>query len=143
MITLRVETDWEEGKPGMHARAGMHKIVLDEAKANGGDDLGPNPMQYLLSSLGGCFIGMGRMVAEEMGLKIDHIRVRCEGDINRDGLLGKNPAVRPGCQEIRLAVTVKSTESAENLREWQEKVEARCPVKDCLLNPTPIAVSIA
>lgn len=140
MVTMRAEIDWENGKPGMHARAGMHKIVIDEPAANGGDDLGPNPMQYLMSCLGGCFIAMGRMVAGEMDLTIDHLRCRVEGDLNRDGLLGKDPAVRAGCQEIRMTITAKTAEPEDKMKVWLEKVEARCPVKDCIENPTSIKV---
>ena len=141
MLTMKVETNWENGTPGIHARAGMHKIVMDEAKANGGDDLGANPMQHLLSSLGGCFIGIGRMIAEEMRLELGRIRCRVEGDIDRDGLLGKDPNVRPGCQEIRIAVEVQTDEPAERVQAWLGKVEARCPVKDIILNPTPVIIA--
>lgn len=141
MLTMKVETNWESGTPGIHARAGMHKIIMDEAKANGRNDLGANPMQHLLSSLGGCFIGIGRMIAEEMNLKLDRIRCRVEGDLDRDGLLGKNPNVRPGCQEIRITVEVKSDEPEERIRAWLETVEARCPVKDIVLNPTPVIIA--
>lgn len=141
MITFKVETNWENGKPGMRARAGKHEIIMDEPKSNGGDDLGPNPLQYLLSSLGGCFMAMGRMVAGEMKLKIDSMRCRLEGDLNPDGLAEKDASVRPGYQEIRLSIQVVSSEPDDKLKTWLEKVEKRCPVKDCLVNPTPIKVS--
>lgn len=140
MLTFKVESNWEAGKPGTRSRAGKHEIVIDEPVSAGGNDLGPNPMQYLLSSLGGCFIAMGRMVAGEMGLKIDHMRCRVEGDINPDGLAEKDPAVRPGLQEVRLAFDVKSAEPADKIAAWLKKVEKRCPVKDCLEHPVTVKV---
>lgn len=142
MLTMRVETDWLSGGDGVQARAGLHRMVMDEPKAMGGTDLGPNPMQFLLSGLGGCFIGVGRIIAKEKGLDISHIRCRVEGDINPDGMSGKDPSVRSGCLEIRMTVDVDSPESAEKIAEWLDEVEKRCPVRDCVANATQVKVAL-
>ncbi len=141
MLTFKVESNLDSSEHAIRTRAGKFEVIIDEPKAAGGSDLGPNPLQYLLSSLGGCFIAMGRMVAGEMGLKIDHMRCRVEGDLNPDGLAEKDPKVRPGFQEIRLEIEVKTAEPADKMQKWLEKVEKRCPVKDCLVSPTPVKVT--
>lgn len=85
---------------------------------------------------------MGRVVAREKNLDITHIRCRVEGDINPDGMTGKFPEVRPGCQEIRMTVEVDSPEPEEKIREWLDEVEMRCPVRDCVANATPVKVAL-
>lgn len=142
MITMRVEANWEAPQSASYARAGMHKIILDEPVAMGGEDLGANPMQYLFSALAGCTIGMGRMVAKEMELDIKRITCRVEGDIDRDGLTGANPDIRPGCQEIRMTVSVDSAEPKETIAAWLAIVEKRCPVRDTVANATPIIINL-
>lgn len=140
MWNFKVETHWE-GKPSIEARAGKHKFVLDEPESGGGTDLGPNQLQYLLASLGGCFTAMGRLVAKEMGLKLDSIDTKVEADLDPAGLLGKDPKVRPGFQEIRLQVQVKTGEPADKMATWLETTKKRCPVEDILAHPTPIKVT--
>ncbi len=142
MITFRADVKWE-GHPAMHAKTGKHELILDEVAAAGGTDKGPNPLQYLLSSLGGCFIAMGRLVASEMGLKIDGIRCLVEGDLNPDGLHAKDPKVRPGLLAIRMKLETKTAEPKDKMASWLIQVEARCPVKNCLTVPVPIAVTPA
>ena len=140
MLTFKVEANWENGTPPIKIRAGKHEVIIDEPVSAGGTDAGPNPLQMLLSCLGGCFIAMGRVVAKEMNLKIDHVRCRVEGDVNPDGMMEKDPKVRPGLLEVRLSVQCKSSEPADKLKAWVAKVEKRCAVKDVIMNPTPIKV---
>lgn len=141
MPVIKVETTLNCSEHVIRGSAGHFAILLDEPKSAGGTDQGASPLQYLLTSLGGCFIAMGRMVAGEMGLKLDSIRCAVEGEIDFAGLSEKDPNVRPGFKEIRLKLEVKSNEPADKIRLWEEKVEKRCPVKDCLVNPTPVKVS--
>ena len=142
MLTIRADTEWVGGRPGTTVRAGKHHVMMDEPQSTGGDDLGPNPMQFLLAGIGGCLIGMGRLVARERNLSISRIRCRVEGDVNPDGMTAADPAVRPGCQEIRLILEVDSEESNETLRDWLETVERRCPVRDTVANATPVTVRL-
>lgn len=140
MVTITAETNWDASKVDMDARGGRHQLTIDEVPAAGGTDLGPGPIQYLLMGLGGCFMTLGKIVAGEMGLKIQHMRCKLEGDLDTDGMFAKNPAVRPGLQEIRLGIEVKSDEPDAKLKAWLEQVEARCPIKDSLSRPVPIKV---
>lgn len=141
MVTISAETNWDESKVDMDARAGKHKMLIDEVPAAGGTDLGPGPIQYLLVGLGGCFMTLGRIVAGEMGLKIQHMRCRLEGDLDTDGMFAKDPAVRPGLQEIRLNIEVKTDEPADKMKSWLQQVESRCPIKDSLSRPVPFKVT--
>ena len=136
MITMGIDANWDKTDSATHVRAGRHKFLIDDD--NGGK--GPNAMQFMLSGMAGCLIGVGLMVAGEMGLDIGKIACRVEGDIDPAGYTGKDASVRPGCQEIRMTMEVKSPEPAEKIRDWLAVTEKRCPVRDCVANATPVKV---
>lgn len=133
MNTMRIDASWDKSDSATHMRAGKHRYLVDDA-----GDKGPTAMQLMLSSMAGCLIGMGLMVAKEKGLDIVKFGVRVEGDLDPAGYTGKDPSVRPGCQEIRMTVEVESPESDEAIRDWLATAEKRCPVRDCVANATPV-----
>lgn len=141
MITLASDTQWNSSEAPVHVRTGKHRFVIDDPESSGGTDTAPTAMQYLISALGGCFIGMARLIAGEMGLRLDSVRCRLEGDLDLDGLMGKNPDVRPGLQEVRMKLEIASDASPEQLEKFVQQVEKRCPVKNCLDLPVPIKVT--
>ena len=138
MNTMRIDANWDKSDSATHVRAGRHKFLIDDA----GSDKGPTAMHFMLSGMAGCLIGMGLMVAKEKGLDIGKIACRVEGDLDPAGYTGKDPSVRPGCQEIRMTVEVESSEPAEKIRDWLAVTEKRCPVRDCVANATPVKLTL-
>lgn len=136
-MKIRAEAHWD-GQPAIKAKAGKHEFFLDEVEAAGGTDKGPSPMQNLLASLGACLIAMGRLVASEMGLKIDAMNAAVEGELDNAGLMDKDPNVRPGMQQITVKLNVTSSEPADKLNQWFETTERRCPVRDVIVHGTTV-----
>ncbi|CAM3875859.1 OsmC family protein [Alkalicoccus chagannorensis] len=125
MMTFNVHAESEGLK--LDAEAGRHKLVFDEGSSMGGMDQGPNPMQTALASLAACENITANMVAREMGLELEGIEFTIEGSFNPKGFMG-DTSVRPYFETVQIQAKVDADASEEQLRDLQEKVEARCPV---------------
>jgi uncharacterized OsmC-like protein len=123
-------------------RTGAHTFKVDEPPALGGDDAAANPVQFALASLGSCQAITYRIWATHLGIEIDSITVRTEGDLDLRGFFGVDDGIRPGFTAVRLEVTVKGPESSERYAELAAAVDQHCPVLDLFQNPVPVTRSL-
>ena len=64
------------GRLTQRVRVGRHALLADEPVAQGGDDAGPGPYDYLLAALGACTSMTMRLYAERKGIAAERIAVR-------------------------------------------------------------------
>jgi uncharacterized OsmC-like protein len=114
-----------------------HKVTIDEPERAGGTDLGMNPLELLLSSLGACQTIMAQSYADKMGIQYDRLVIELEGDLDTGGYKGK-PGAKVGLEEIRYIVHMDSNEPQEKIEEFIHYIEAHCPALDTLINPTKV-----
>ena len=114
-----------------------HKITIDEPERVGGTDLGMNPLELLLSSLGACQTIMAQSYADKMGVQYDQLEIELEGDLDTGGYKGK-PGAKVGLEEIRYKIQMVSNEPQEKIDEFIHFIEAHCPALDSLINPTKV-----
>jgi uncharacterized OsmC-like protein len=119
-------------------RTGAHTFKVDEPEALGGTDVAANPVQYALASLGSCQAITYRIWAEQLGIEVDTVSVRVEGDLDLRGFFGVDDTIRPGFTGVRIEVSVKGPESAERYQELATAVDQHCPVLDLFQNPVPV-----
>jgi uncharacterized OsmC-like protein len=119
-------------------RAGSHTFTVDEPPALGGGGIAPNPVEYALASLGSCQAITYRFWAEHLGVSLDTLTVRVEGDLDIRGFFGFDDNVRPGFTAVRVAVSVTGPETAQRYQELAAAVDEHCPVLDLFRNPVPV-----
>lgn len=141
-LTLSV-TGKKQGPTLLDVKARSFTMLVDEPENLGGEDRGPNPVEYLLASLAGCLNVVGAVVAKEMGLVYRGLTIKVEGDLNPERFMGRSMAERAGFKRIR-ATLEPDMQADESTREkWLETVELRCPISDNLLNPVPVSITLA
>jgi uncharacterized OsmC-like protein len=98
----------------------------------------------LLGALAACAQITCQMVAAAMGIPIEHIDVKVEGDLDLSGTLGISKDVPVGFEKLRLQFDVRAPQAtADQLRALREKSEQYCVVMQTLLHPPKIATTWA
>lgn len=124
-------------------RAGRHTFTIDEPASLGGSDLGANPVEHLLASLGACQVITYQVWAAKLGIAVDSIEIDLSGDLDVRGFFGVDPDVRPGFQSIEVNVRLSGPESDERYAELTATVDEHCPVLDVLTNAVPVSLAHA
>ena len=119
------------------------EFTIDKKKSFGGDDEGPNPLEFILGSWAGCLNIVCHIVADEKDLNLTHLEFEIEGDIDTDRFLGNADDVRAGYQNLRVNITTDIDADNEVIEEWLTEVEQRCPISDNIANTTPTNLSVA
>ena len=114
------------------------EVACDEPVESGGTNLGMNPVELLLASLGSCMTIAAFYLAPAQGINVSAFSVELEGDVDPDGFMGLNPDVRNGFSEIRITPHISCDAPADRAREFVELVASRCPVHDTLSHGTSI-----
>jgi uncharacterized OsmC-like protein len=128
------------GEERRHERAfGMdadHPAVLV------GEDNAPTPVEYVLHALAACLTAGLVNIAAARGITLTDVRSTVSGDIDLNGILGLNPDVRNGYQNISVRFTVKGDAQADKLRALVEQSRARSAVYDILTGSVPVAIDV-
>ncbi|MEZ5669660.1 MAG: OsmC family protein [Alphaproteobacteria bacterium] len=119
-----------------------HRLTVDEPQQLGGTDAGPNPVELILAALGTCQEITYKAYATALGIPLDSVSVKLEGDLDLRGFFAVKDDVRPGYQAIRGTVRIESGASPEALAQLRDVVNAHCPVLDIISNPVPVKLDL-
>jgi uncharacterized OsmC-like protein len=107
-----------------------------------GRDNGPTPVEFVLHALAACFTAGLANIAAARGIRLTEVRSTVTGDIDLNGILGLDPSIRNGYQNITVRFTVKGDAPAERLRELVEQSQARSAVYDIITNRVPVSIEV-
>jgi uncharacterized OsmC-like protein len=141
MKTISIEANLDE-KFKVEVKAGDRVIYVDQPKAAGGTEAGPNPLEYFFTALAGCIATAARITANQKKIKLNGMNMKVEGSFDTEVLLGKSRENRAGMTDIKIILNIDSDMSAEEKKAFMTEVEGRCPVSDNIANTTPIMLEI-
>jgi uncharacterized OsmC-like protein len=128
---LREEDDREE-----------RLFEIDEPRVLCGEDLGANPVEYLLVALSGCLTTSLIAHATAKGIEISRLSSRYEGDLDLRGFLGLSEEVPVGFQTIRVFFTIEADISEAEKVELLKMAQKYSPVFNTIAKATPVSVHL-
>ena len=107
-----------------------------------GRDNGPTPVEFVLHALAACLTAGLANIAAARGVRLTEVRSTVEGDIDLNGILGLDPAVRNGYQHVAVRFTIRGDAPAATLREIVDQSRARSAVYDVITNGVPVTIDV-
>lgn len=120
------------------ARIRNFSFNIDEPAELGGSDSAPNPVEYVLASLGACQEILYSAYASFLGIELDDVQVKVKGSLDLKGLFGIDKSVRPGFQKVEFETVITSSAPENQIKELANIVENHCPVLDIISNQTEV-----
>lgn len=110
------------------------EFTMDEPKNLGGTDQGMNPVEALLSAVGGCKVIVAQSFARAKRIKLNSIKITVDGELDTDGFTGKNPEAKVGLTDLDTHYQIDADNTKEEIEEFVDFIEATCPVIDTIAN---------
>ncbi|ESU29581.1 hypothetical protein FLJC2902T_00490 [Flavobacterium limnosediminis JC2902] len=103
---------------------------------------GPSPTDYLLAGFAGSINAVGLIVAKELGIELQSLEVEIIGELETKKINGIQTRSRAGFRKIDVVVKPISDAPLVLLKEWIDTVKGRCPLRDNLINSTPVILTL-
>ena len=106
---------------------------------NSGD---PSPAEFLLAGFAGSINAVGKLVAIELGIELESLLVEISGELETKKAEGLKTRSRAGFRKIEVLVKPTSDAPLGLLKQWLDEVKERCPLRDNLINTTPVLLTL-
>src|ERR1700743_3208085 len=107
------------------------------------EDNGVTPIENLLVGLASCLTAGVASVAQNRGSQLRSVESTVEGNHDIRGILGVDPDVRNGFNDIKVTFAIDADASQEEIEALVAQSQKRSAVFDALTNPTDITVEVA
>jgi uncharacterized OsmC-like protein len=128
------------GEERSHER--MFVFDADHPAVLVGQDRGPTPTEFVLHALAACLTAGLANIAAARRVKLTEVCSTVTGDIDLNGILGLDPDVRNGYEQITVRFTITGDAPAEKLREIVDQSRARSAVYDIITNRVPVTIEV-
>lgn len=117
-------------------------VLADEGDHLGGEDLAPNPAEYLLAAVAMCQVVTYRSVARSLGIPIDRLEITATGTMDWRGMLGLDRSIPPGFRSIECTARIESPADPDRIRRLADRVRRYCGVSDTIRRPVDLTESL-
>ncbi|MBC8946182.1 OsmC family protein [Xenorhabdus indica] len=117
-------------------------FYLDEPESLGGKDEAMTPVEALLSAFGACQNMVAKSFASAHKINLIDIKVELEGELDLDGIKGKNKNAKIGFSKITSKYYIKADNTDQEIRDFIQFVESNCPILDTIVNTPEMVTEI-
>ena len=153
-FTWRASTEWVRGTrtettvddySGLgetHSHKTSFSYTADHPEVFASEDNGPTPVEYVLVGLTTCLTAGVAAVAQNRNIQLKSVKASIEGDMNILGILGGDPEVRNGFNDIRVHFDIDADASPAEIEALVAQSQKRSAVFDVVTNPSNVSVSV-
>ena len=125
-----------------HDHKSVFSYTADHPEVFASEDLAPTPVEFLLVGLSSCLTAGVAAVAQNRGIQLNSVKATIEGDMNILGILGGDPEVRNGFNDIRVHFDIDANADAADIEALVAQSQKRSAVFDVIANPSNVNVSV-
>ncbi len=106
------------------------------------EDHGATPVEFVLAGLAGCLTAGIAAVAQNRDIQLRKVTATLEAPMDIQGILGMDPDVRSGFDEIRVHYDIDADASPEDIEALVAQSQKRSAVFDIVTNPTNVTIDV-
>ena len=153
-FTWRATCEWVRGthsKSTVSGFAGLgqeqqHKQTFtfeaDHPECFASEDHGATPVEIALAALASCLTAGVAAVAQNRQIQLRTVTAHLEGTMSVLGILGADPDVRNGFNDVTVRFEIDADASPEDIRAIVAQSQKRSAVFDIFTNPTNVTVAV-
>jgi uncharacterized OsmC-like protein len=126
-----------------HNHKSQFVFEADHPECFASEDLGATPVEIVLSGLAGCLTAGVAAVAQYRQIQLRTVTATVEGHMNVLGILGADPDVRNGFNDISVRFDIDADAPAEEIKALVAQSQKRSAVFDMITNPSNVTVTVA
>lgn len=126
----------------LEAKVRDHKVLIDQPKAFGADDMAPTPPEMLAIAYGSCVVSTLQFLAAQRNLNISNISVKVEGSIDFSKAIGVSDKNRAGFSSLNVKVSFEAPMNRAEKEALMSDVFRVGAAIDNIQNTTPVNYEI-
>jgi uncharacterized OsmC-like protein len=153
-FTWRASCKWNTGTHSMTSVKGFHGLgqeqshktetsfSADHPEIFASEDKGITPIEYVLVGLASCLTAGVAAVAQNRGVQLRSVESKLEGTMDIRGILGMDPEVRNGYDDIKVTFTIDADAPKKDIEAIVAQSQKRSAVFDVITNPVNVTVEV-
>ena len=125
-----------------HQHKAPYSFDADHPECFAAEDRGATPPEILLAALASCLTAGVASVAQHRQIQLRSVTATVEGKMNVLGILGADPDIRNGFDDVTVRFDVDADASSDDIQALVAQAQKRSAVYDMVTNPTRVAVQV-
>lgn len=138
----RSEVEQFSGLGGEQSHRRCFSFDADHPEVFAAEDNGATPVEYVLVGLASCLTAGVASVAQNRNIQLNSVKASICGDMDLQGILGIDPDVRNGYQQIKVFFDIDADATPGEIEAVVAQSQKRSAVYDIITNPSFVEVEV-
>ncbi|MDE0163208.1 MAG: OsmC family protein [Acidimicrobiaceae bacterium] len=138
----RSSVDSYHGLGEEHQHRSTFTLEADHPLVFGAEDNAATPVELVLAGLASCLTAGVAAVAQNREIQLRSVRATLEGSMDILGILGGDPDVRNGFNDVKVSYEIDADATGDEIRALVAQSQKRSAVYDIITNPTNVTVEV-